>query len=66
MLSSAAKAEMGALFYNAKEAAWIKTTLEDMGLPQPSTLKLQPPVKQTTLAKPVVPTVPSNNANVRP
>jgi hypothetical protein len=37
VLSSAAEAEMGALFYNAKEAAWLRTTLEDMGHPQPAT-----------------------------
>jgi hypothetical protein len=35
--SSDAEAEIGALFYNAKEAAWLRTTLEDMGHPQPPT-----------------------------
>lgn len=37
VLSSATEAEMGALFYNAKDAAWLRTTLTDMGHPQPPT-----------------------------
>lgn len=37
VLSSATEAEMGALFYNAKDAAWLRTTLEDLGHPQPPT-----------------------------
>lgn len=37
VVSSAAEAEVGALFYNGKEAAWLRTTLEDMGHPQPPT-----------------------------
>jgi hypothetical protein len=36
VLSLAAKAEMGTLFYT-KEAAWLQTTLENMGHPQPAT-----------------------------
>jgi Reverse transcriptase (RNA-dependent DNA polymerase) len=37
VLSSAAEAEMAALFYNCKEACTIRTTLEEMGYPQPAT-----------------------------
>ena len=37
VLSSATEAEMGALFYDAKDAAWLRTTLEDLGHPQPLT-----------------------------
>lgn len=37
VVSSATEAEMGALFYNAKDAAWLRTTLEDLGHPQPPT-----------------------------
>jgi hypothetical protein len=37
VVSSAAEAELGALFYNAKYAAWLRTTLIDMGHPQPPT-----------------------------
>jgi hypothetical protein len=37
VLSSATEAEMGALFYNAKDAAWLRTTLADLGHPQPPT-----------------------------
>jgi hypothetical protein len=37
VLSSATEAEMGALFYNAKDAAWLRTTLLDLGHPQPPT-----------------------------
>jgi hypothetical protein len=37
VVSSAAEAELGALFYNGKEAAWLRTTLIDMGHPQPPT-----------------------------
>ena len=37
VLSSATEAEMGALFYNAKDAAWLHTTLHDLGHPQPPT-----------------------------
>ena len=37
VLSSATEAEMGALFYNAKDAAWLHTTLQDLGNPQPPT-----------------------------
>jgi hypothetical protein len=37
VLSSATEAELGALFYNAKDAAWLRTTLIDMGHPQPPT-----------------------------
>jgi hypothetical protein len=37
VLSSATEAEMGALFYNAKVAAWLRTTLEEFGHPQPPT-----------------------------
>jgi hypothetical protein len=37
VLSSATEAELGALFYNAKDAAWLRTTLIEMGHPQPPT-----------------------------
>jgi hypothetical protein len=37
VLSSATEAEMGALFYNAKDAAWLRTTLQELGHPQPPT-----------------------------
>jgi hypothetical protein len=37
VVSSAAEAELGALFHNGKEAAWLRTTLTDMGHPQPPT-----------------------------
>ena len=35
--SSAAEANLGALFYNAKDAAWPRIILEEMGHPQPPT-----------------------------
>jgi hypothetical protein len=37
VMSSAAEAELGALFYNAKDAAMLRTTLSDLGHPQPAT-----------------------------
>jgi hypothetical protein len=37
VVSSASEAELGALFHNGKEAAWLRTTLHDMGHPQPPT-----------------------------
>ena len=37
VLSSAAEAELGALFYNAKNACPIRVTLEELGHPQPPT-----------------------------
>ena len=37
VLSSATEAELGALFLNGKEAAMLRTTLTDMGHPQPAT-----------------------------
>jgi hypothetical protein len=37
VLSSAAEAELGALFYNAKEGCQIRNTLEDLGHKQPPT-----------------------------
>ena len=37
VLSSAAEAELGALFHNCKEACPIRTTLEELGHPQPPT-----------------------------
>jgi hypothetical protein len=37
VMSSAAEVETGALFYNCKEATVLRTTLEDMGHPQPAT-----------------------------
>ena len=37
VVSSASEAELGALFFNAKEAVVLRTTLEDMGHPQPAT-----------------------------
>jgi hypothetical protein len=36
-MSSAAEAEMGALFINAKEAVYIRSILQEMGHPQPPT-----------------------------
>ena len=36
-MSSAAEAELGALFINAKEAVHIRKILEEMGYPQPRT-----------------------------
>jgi hypothetical protein len=38
VVSSATKAELGALFYNAKDGAWLRTTLTEMEHPQPATL----------------------------
>jgi hypothetical protein len=35
VMSSAAKAELGAVFINAKEGAVLRTTLEELGHPQP-------------------------------
>lgn len=37
VVASAAEAELGALYYNAKEAAWLRTSLQDLGHPQPAT-----------------------------
>jgi hypothetical protein len=37
VLSSATEANLGALFYNAKDACMLCTTLTDMGHPQPAT-----------------------------
>jgi hypothetical protein len=37
VVSSAAEAKLGALFYNAKDAAWLRSTLEAMAHPQPPT-----------------------------
>jgi hypothetical protein len=37
VLSSAAEAELAALFYNCKEAGSLWTTLKEMGYPQPPT-----------------------------
>jgi len=37
VLSSATEAELAALFYNAKEACVLRTTLTEMGHPQPAT-----------------------------
>jgi hypothetical protein len=37
VLSSAAEAELAALFHNCKEACPMRTTLEEMGHPQPAT-----------------------------
>jgi hypothetical protein len=37
VMSSAAKAEIGSLFLNAKEATILRTTFEEMGHPQPPT-----------------------------
>lgn len=37
VVSSAAEAELGGAFYNGKEACAIRTTLEEMGYPQPAT-----------------------------
>jgi hypothetical protein len=36
-MSSAAKAELGALYLNAKEAIYLQQILEEMGHPQPKT-----------------------------
>jgi hypothetical protein len=37
VMSSAAEAEIGAVFINAKEGAVLRTTLEELGHPQPTT-----------------------------
>jgi hypothetical protein len=37
VLASAGEAELAALFYNAKDGAMIRTTLEELGHPQPTT-----------------------------
>ena len=37
VVSSAAEAELGGLFHNCKEAEPIRTTLEELGFPQPKT-----------------------------
>jgi hypothetical protein len=37
VMSSAAEAELGAIFYNAKDACALRNTLHDMGHPQPAT-----------------------------
>jgi hypothetical protein len=37
VVSSAAEAELGAIFHNGKEAAWLHTTLNDIGHAQPPT-----------------------------
>jgi len=37
VISSAAEAELGAVFYNAKDACALRNTLHDMGYPQPAT-----------------------------
>ena len=37
VMASATEAELGALFYNAKDAAMLRTTLLEMGHPQPAT-----------------------------
>jgi hypothetical protein len=37
VMSSAAEAEVGAVFINAKEGAVLRTTLEELGHPQPPT-----------------------------
>ena len=37
VMSSAADAEYGALFFNAKDGCKLRTTLQDMGYPQPAT-----------------------------
>jgi hypothetical protein len=37
VLSSATEAELGALFYNAKDGAMLRNVLEEMGHPQPPT-----------------------------
>jgi predicted transposase YdaD len=37
VISSAAEAEIGSVFLNAKEATLLRTSLEEMGYPQPPT-----------------------------
>jgi hypothetical protein len=37
VIASASDAELGALFYNAKDAAMLRATLNEMGHPQPAT-----------------------------
>jgi hypothetical protein len=37
IMSSAAEAEIGVVFINAKEGAFLRTTLEELGHPQPPT-----------------------------
>jgi hypothetical protein len=61
VLSSAAKAELGALFHNSKEACLLQIALTEMGHPQ-----TPPPFPPTTPLQLESPTSPSNNANPKP
>ena len=47
VLSSAAKAELGALFHNGKDACPLRIALEEMGLLKPATPMATDSVKQT-------------------
>jgi hypothetical protein len=38
VMSSAAEAELGAIFYNAKDACALRNTLQDLGHPQRATI----------------------------
>jgi len=37
ILASATKAKVGALFYNAQDGTMLRTTLKELGHPQPAT-----------------------------
>jgi hypothetical protein len=53
VMSSAAEAEIGAVFINAKEGAVLRTTLEELGHPQPPHQWKQniPPPQDTSMAQ---------------
>jgi hypothetical protein len=53
VMSSAADAEIGAVFINAKEGAVLRTTLEELGHPQPPHQWKQtiPPPQATAMAQ---------------
>ena len=56
VISSAAEAEFGALFHNTKEATPLRTTIEELGHPQPPT-----PILVDTSTAVASPTTPSPN-----
>jgi hypothetical protein len=59
VLSSAAEAELGALFHNSKEACPLPIALTKMGHPQNATSLFTP-------LPPAFPTAPSSNAATKP
>ena len=54
VLSSTAEAEFGTLFHNTKEATHLRTTLEELGHPQPPTTVLVDNSTAVGLAKDTV------------